>query len=137
MQISSGFTPFFVKAHLKLKEENQKEQEKANSSLENLAQKTNELTKNSQESKDLNKTENSQKSEGSSEDGMLSALYKRLQQIYQQLDKLQAQLESQDDISARNSILTQIMQLNGEAQEINKQIQKVLEKLFKSLQKSA
>ena len=68
---------------------------------------------------------------------MLSALYKRLQQIYQQLDKLQAQLESQDDISARNSILTQIMQLNGEAQEINKQIQKVLEKLFKSLQKSA
>lgn len=137
MQISSGFTPFFAKAHLKLKEENQKEQEKANSSLENSAQKTNELTKNSQESKDLNKTENSQKSNGSSEDGMLSALYKRLQQIYQQLDKFQAQLESQDDISARNSILTQIMQLNGEAQEINKQIQKVLEKLFESLQKSA
>ena len=39
MEISSSFTPYFVKTQLKVKEEEgQKEQEKTNSSSENLAQ---------------------------------------------------------------------------------------------------
>ena len=158
MQISSNLNAFFVKEFLKTKEASLNEQERLNLSaqkeiklessaqiseqtkFENSAQNANEQTKSEnlpqKASEQTNQAQNSQESGSSQDDGSMSVLYKRLQQIYQQIEKLQAELETQDDISARNSILAEILQLNGEAQEINNQIQKALQELLKSLQKS-